>query len=1070
DDCSGIVHLGTAPICPVPDTFNNVGATTSLVFSNASMNIPACFTGGVVNRDVWFSFDVPASGDLVDFTLKITGINGQNSSLKQPQVAVYRGDCELDGLEILTCATSGLGSSQLDLDLLGLTPGLTYFLRISDWSASASPNSGDFVLCLKEYDPVFNMGEAPSASACAGTLFDSGGPSGSYSNSQNQTFTICPSEFHQCIFVNVVILQTEQSSDYLRFFAGTNTSAPSLGSLDGFADNVQLQVNSSCLTVQFTSDGSFTDAGFELTWQCSPDTCTVKSPTTCADPDIIASLPYSGNDLTTCFAGNEFTQGPCNDDDFLATEDYVFTYQSPGDECIAVNVTGSNNQTGVGIYSACPNSPAADCIAQAGGGFGQNDPSINAAFLATPGTYYIVVDNADDCTPFNIEVQQVTCPVVLPSAAFCEDALSLNGCGDLPAIVSVAPGEGDPGFINFFNLGCWGLFYPYNYTFFYFQAQADGEFGFVMQAADPDESSDIDFQVWGPISNFNAICNFAELNEPVRSSYGAGDMATGMANVHPFSGFPVTDVCEDAGGDDFVKTLNVQGGQYYLVLINDWGEQITSGAVSIDFAPTTPGVLGSPTANFSISPDTVVCPGGNTQLLASGAEVYNWFPTAGLSCNHCPNPIASPSQTTIYSVAMHSVCNADTLQVEVTVLQLDIQVAPAQPQICPGDSVQLTATSPVPIQFTWQPAASLSCANCPDPVANPSETTTYSISGNYQGCPVGGSVTVEVVPDPSVLFPLNVVVCPGESLPLNAAPNNAWTYQWAATDPNFVSLSPAPTVTPLATTTYYVTVSNGICPPVQDSVTIFVAENLLEVSNDTVLCGSQTVELFADGGIPGHYIWQPGGSSEQTFTPNLQSGVNLISVTFIDSAGCFTLTDTIQITLLPGIQIDSIQSDKGDTVYVGTPVVLTVETSVEAVGITWSSGSTLDTAHVLPMTPPSESYAVTVTDEQGCTDTSSISLTVLLPQFDIPNIFTPNNDGVNDSFKVIISGDNIEVLSMQIFNRWGQRVFESTNSNDGWDGRQDGEDAPSDVYVFVVEIQQTNGEVVVKKGDLTLAR
>lgn len=149
DDCSGIVDLGEAPICPFPETFTNVDATLSEVFSNPSDNVPTCFVGNP-ERDVWFQFSVPASGAILDFQIEITGIDGPNGSIQQPQVAIYRGDCFIDELQELACATSAAGEDRVELDVTGLTPGLTYFLRVNDWSGSATPNWGDFEVCVKE--------------------------------------------------------------------------------------------------------------------------------------------------------------------------------------------------------------------------------------------------------------------------------------------------------------------------------------------------------------------------------------------------------------------------------------------------------------------------------------------------------------------------------------------------------------------------------------------------------------------------------------------------------------------------------------------------------------------------------------------------------------------------------------------------------------------------------------------------------------------------------------------------------------------------------------------------------
>ncbi len=1473
DDCSGLIDLGEAPICPFPDTFNNVDATQSVVFSSPLDNIPSCFTGGVVDRDVWFSFTVPADGSILDFTIELTGVGGPNGSILQPQLAVYRGDCLLDELQELDCVTSAPGETSLDLDLQGLTPGLPYFLRISDWSASGTPNWGDFVLCVKEFVPVYNMGDETSSTSCFGTLYDSGGPDGDYSNNENLTFTICPDDFHQCIFINVNSFDLENDFDFLNFYAGPNISAPSITDLTGSGSNVEIQVHSSCVTIQLDSDFSVSDQGFELTWACSPDTCTIPPPITCDNAVSIPTLPYSNSDLTTCGAADNYDTSPCNNDAWMGSEDYIFTYESPGDECIAVSITGSDAATGVGIFNGCPNT-ASQCIARAGGGAGQTDPMINAAYLAEPGVYYIVVDNANACTPFNIEVQQVSCPVIFPSAALCEDALSLNGCGDLPAIISVAPGEGDENFIvDGVNDGCWAGFPP-NFTFFMFQAQNDGEFGFILEAADPNESSDIDFQVWGPINNAADLCEYALTHQPIRSSYAAGADPTGLVNIHPATGLPVTDTCELAGGDDFVKKVAVQTGEFYLVLINDWGNQIVSGAVSIDFGGTTSGVLNAMPVDFAVSPDTVVCPGEAVQLFASGGEVYQWLPEQGLSCDDCPNPVANISASTTYSVIINTVCVADTIDVNVgllevnagpdlttcigeqvqlnagasfasvtyqwsdpagflsctncpnpivtastagtytfevtatgptcsfsdemtltvlpnqapvysisdnqsiclgetvqlggpstpgvtynwtsqpagfisneanpevtpavsttyfleisnsdcplpsfdsvavvvsalpvidvaddtlvcqeepvllgftqaepgvtyswtpatdlsnpnvanpvalptqtseytltatrngcsveasvklevteisidiaapdtipickgvsvpmmatalpagsvvswapndgslntttgdsviatpqvatsyiatvavsgcvkmdtvyvgvdslpynlTILPIDTQICqgelvlltsqtyepadfseitfqwlppngqltpdslfnmvvqpgetttyqriatngfctdtisatvnvvpvnsititPADPVICGGASVQLTATALLPVEFTWEPATGLSCSECPDPVASPAVTTEYTVSGEYEGCPVSGGVTVEVLAVPFIVAPTGVL-CPGNSTALNFAPNPAWTYSWTSPDDaGFASNEPAPVVSPNQTTNYEVTVSNGNCPPESFTLTVFVAQNpTLTVSNDTTVCGSNGVTLFADAGLPGDYTWEPGNATGTSFTPSLLEGVNTFTINYSNECGD-NLTETIIVEVFPGIEISELTYDSDSTVvYQGTPITLGVVTDPAAATFSWSTGSTADTAQVTPLTLPGVTYSVTVTDDLGCSDSETISFEVLESQYDIPNVFSPNNDGINDIFLVIITGENIEVRSLEVWNRWGQKVHGETNSNTGWDGMQIGKPAGSDVYVYRAVISLPGGREVVKSGDVTLLR
>ncbi len=1150
DECLGVIDLGTAPVCPFPDTFSNVGASQSVVFSNPVFNTPSCFTGGIIDRDVWFQFLVPADGSVVDFLVELTGVDGPNGSIVQPQIAVYRGDCQVDGLAELHCATSVQGESAITLELINMTPGFPIFLRISDWSLSAATNWGDFVLCVKALEPVFNMGNEDFTASCSGTLYDAGGPDNDYSNGENYSFTVCPQEFTQCISVSILSLSTEADYDYLTIYAGDDVNDLVFAQFDGFGGNVQLQVPGQCVTFQFLSDGTANDEGFELTWQCGPDECVIAQPSTCASPTVIASLPYSANGLTTCNAQNSVEASPCNNDDWLQGEDVIFTYESPGDECISINISGSNNGTAIGLFDDCPNVALA-CMAVDNGEGNAANPSINGAFLETAGTYYIVVDNPDFCTPFNIEVSQVNCPVVLPAAGYCDAALSLNGCGSLPSIITIAPGDGDPDFIESnINNGCWGGFNVPNFTFFYFQAQVNGEFAFVMQSANANEASDIDFQVWGPISDFDDLCQIGQTTMPIRSSYADDVGPTGLANFHPITNAPVIDFCENAfNGDSFVDALPVVQGKFYLVLINDYDNEIESGEISVNFSNTTAGVLAAIAADFMVSADTTICPGDSVQLLATGGGLYQWFPETGLSCQYCPNPIATNTQSTTYSVAINTLCTSDTLQVEVAVLTIN---AGSDMTICLNEDIQLIAGANFPnMNYQWNaPLGFLSCMDCPNPIVTGVQagSFTLTVSVNGPNCTLSDEMLLTVLPIAAPAYEISPTqnVCIGDTVSLGGTAIPGVIYSWTSQPPGFTSNEANPSDSPIVTTTYYLEATNGLCPnPSFDSVLVVVSSiptisvendtiicqgqsvllgntviegdvtyqwtpalglddpnianplatplqntvytleairigcmaqasigiNLfeqpnLEISNDTVLCNLTTIQLFAQASESGgDYLWS-NGSTSQNPTVGLQPGSNSFSVIYTDACG-EVLLDTMNIEV-NGIEVDILNEQ--DSAYQGSEIVLMSGTDLPATTYQWSNGSTQDTAVVIPFFLPSETYSITVTDELGCTDTDSITMIVLEPKFDIPNAFSPNGDDLNNVFKVVILGENIEVESMSIWNRWGQLVFTEKNNNGGWDGKQDNKDAASDVYVYKVVLRLPNGLKHIEKGDLTLLR
>ena len=280
DDCDGLIDLGVAPYCPdvtIPgnesEIYDNVDATTSDIGFG---NNPTCFNGGGTQRDVWFAFTT--SDTIFDYTITVMGIDAPDgtASIVNPQVALYRGDCMVDGLAELLCASAEPGETMIELDAEGLTPNVTYFIRINDYSDSGTPNSGAFKLCVDEREPI-NMIDEGGSTACSGELYDSGGPDGDYENNEDFTYTICPSTPNQCITFTLAYYNIEYSdfgiTDQLLFYDGDEVDPANLvASIGGsdFATEVsngggvcyEVQASSGCMTVQFISDGSSTFEGF----------------------------------------------------------------------------------------------------------------------------------------------------------------------------------------------------------------------------------------------------------------------------------------------------------------------------------------------------------------------------------------------------------------------------------------------------------------------------------------------------------------------------------------------------------------------------------------------------------------------------------------------------------------------------------------------------------------------------------------------------------------------------------------------------------------------------------------
>ena len=531
DECNAAIDLGTAPNCN-NGFFSNLNATASDIGTN---NIPTCFnvSGGQVQRDVWFSFTTDPI--INNYDIIISGASDAGSDpLLMPQVSLYRGDCNT--LDELLCASAQVGESSIKLEALGLLNNTTYFVRVNDFSTSATPNSGSFQICVQEFVPVFNVGETDEATTCTGTVFDSGGSSGDYGNGENNLFKICPTDIHQCLSLFVENFDIEENEDFLNVYAGEDNNAPLIAVLTGSSSGTdfEIQASSNCVTLEFLSDGFLTGAGFEISWECLPFDCDASS---LDGVNFIPSTPFNVAGLSTCdFASTFASAGTCPNTPFLGGPERIFSYNSPGGECISVALGNAAAGTGVLVLNAPPNDPSALCIASSSSG------GIPSASLLARGTYYIVVANAMGCTDFDIAIDQADCNLGTSLvSALCNP---INNCATrdpnsglaLPTVLFFEDGFQDITVTQAVNNGCWdlsiglGLEEP-NFYWFSFEAIQDGDFGFIIQSADV--ASDLDFNVWGPFSNedvcgdANSVVNFILNNQPIRSSYSGGGRAYG---------------------------------------------------------------------------------------------------------------------------------------------------------------------------------------------------------------------------------------------------------------------------------------------------------------------------------------------------------------------------------------------------------------------------------------------------------------------------------------------------------------------------------------------------------------
>lgn len=308
-------------------------------------------------------------------------------------------------------------------------------------------------------------------------------------------------------------------------------------------------------------------------------------------------------------------------------------------------------------------------------------------------------------------------------------------------------------------------------------------------------------------------------------------------------------------------------------------------------------------------------------------------------------------------------------------------------------------------------------------------------------------------------------------------PPGGFNYLWT---PNTGVQNPASLVTDLTIQymrNFYVltTIDANGCY-LRDSAKIIVQPFHAELSPlKAAVCFDDPLQLRASGGD--HYSWYDNAALTNTPVtldctgcpePKALPPVGDISyyVLVTNSVGC---KDTLKadITVNPLPVIESFPEDT--TIAYGKSAQLYV-TGGEI--YTWYPGSTLnDSYSPMPLATPRETtyYEVIGTNEFGCrsTDTSIVRINFRSEVF-MPNAFSPNGDGVNDVFKI----ENLKfqkVLEFRVFDRWGNQMYESTDTK-GWDGAYKGKKANPDVYYYIIRLGYADEMVETYKGDVTLIR
>ncbi|MFH0865123.1 MAG: PKD domain-containing protein [Bacteroidota bacterium] len=408
-------------------------------------------------------------------------------------------------------------------------------------------------------------------------------------------------------------------------------------------------------------------------------------------------------------------------------------------------------------------------------------------------------------------------------------------------------------------------------------------------------------------------------------------------------------------------TLSATGGIDYL-----WSNGITSSINPVTPAfTTTYGVTVTSTASCSATDDVIVvvnpvpvanagsdqtvCSGVMAVLTGSGGGTYNWS-TGDTAATITVTPVIS----TTYSMTVTSNGCTSSDQVNVDIATPILSIYPSTPTICLGDSIQLAVSGAT--SYTWSPATGLNTASGNIVIASPAVTTVYTVTGSNALCWASQSITVVVNSIPYAEAGPDQTVCFGTIATFIAS--GGTTYQWSNGQ-----MTASINVSPAATTTYSVTVTNNGCSA-SDNVTLNI--NPVPVPNagpDVTICKGESVTLYSYNGAS--YLWNTGAITDSIIV--IPDSTTMYFVTVTASNGCTASDDAIvYVNTAP-------PADAGpdQIICVGESVVL------NASGGTYYVWSTGDTTNTISVTPPfSLTYIVTVTGN-GCTATDEVFINVI---------------------------------------------------------------------------------------------
>ena len=545
--------------------------------------------------------------------------------------------------------------------------------------------------------------------------------------------------------------------------------------------------------------------------------------------------------------------------------------------------------------------------------------------------------------------------------------------------------------------------------------------------------------------NFNGL-SFTNTN-PIASwhwSFGDGGTATGQNTTHSYA------------------TANTYSVKLIVTDINGCKDSISTNIISNSIS-----VDAGADKTFCGSQSSVQL---NSNTPATGTVSWSSNPSTTISNSSSQNPTAAVTVNTTFYVTITNPqgCSGND-SVKVFINTIPIVKTLDDISICRGTTLQLSTTTGLN-SYQWTNGLFVSDSTISDPFFIDSLSRILIVTGSNGLCIAKDTVSINIKPSPFVKSIPDTLICSNQNIMLTTIGANSYTWS-----PNFFLNNynvSNPTFLGDSSIIYFVTgtASNGCTA--KDTVVVSVTKpKIIIAPPNKSFCTNSSVILNGNNGNTYTYNWSP-----YTYLSN-STIINPVA----NPPGDFTYNVNIKdkvcnndsnfSVMVIANPLPILNATKSNDITCSIPTAKLNVTG--AIQYTWDPSSTLNNLFIPnPVANPviNTEYIVTGVDSNGCKGKDKITVLASLGNntFNLPNAFTPNGDGKNDCFGLKGFGSSQKIYFI-IYNRWGEKVFETNDINTCWNGQYKGHLVESGNYVYYITAKTNCGDIV-RKGNVILIR